>query len=187
MGGVFTTSQKRLLDMSFPELNPHKKVTWICHIDSKTRPCNALYDVIIGMDMMTEIGMYVNTAERIVQWEENSTLLYHRGALNRKTLNNLYSLSMEASILKDAKQRQKRILEANYDKIDIDDYVATISTLNMEQQRLLARTLKSCPYLFKGGLNKLKIPPVHIELKEGAKPKKRTNSPITVPTDERQG
>ena len=35
MGGVFTTSQQRLLDMSFPELNPHKKVTWICHIDSR--------------------------------------------------------------------------------------------------------------------------------------------------------
>ena len=25
MGGIFTTNQKRLLDMSFPELNLHKK------------------------------------------------------------------------------------------------------------------------------------------------------------------
>ena len=104
MGGVFTTSQKWLLDMSFPELNPHKKVTWICHIDTKTKPYNTLYDVIIGMDLMTEIGMYVNTAKRVIQWEENSTPLYHRGALSSKsTLNHLYSLSMEASVLKDTK------------------------------------------------------------------------------------
>ena len=84
--------------------------------------------------MMTEIGMYVNTAKKVIQWEDNSTPLYHRGALSKNMLNHLYSLSMEASVLKDAKNRQKCILEANYDKIDIDDYVATISTLNSEQQ-----------------------------------------------------
>ena len=80
MVGAFTTNQKPLLDMSFCELNPHKKVTWICHMDTKTKPCNTLYDIIIGMDMMTEIGMYVNNAKKVIQWEENSTLLYHRGA-----------------------------------------------------------------------------------------------------------
>ena len=42
MGRVFTTNQKWLLDTSFPKLNLHKKVTWICHVDAKTKLCNVL-------------------------------------------------------------------------------------------------------------------------------------------------
>ena len=77
MGGVFVTNQKRLLDMSFPALNKSKTVTWACHVDDKTKPENAMCDIILGMDFMTEVGMCVNVADKIIQWEENSLPRVH--------------------------------------------------------------------------------------------------------------
>ena len=131
MGGVFTTNQRRLVDLHFPELNPNKNVTWVCHVDNKTNPEGALYDIILGMDFMTETGMYVDTARKVVQWEENSVPLYPRGTLGDKSvLNTIDQMSIQSKVLKDAETRQRKIIEANYDKIDIDTYVDTISTLS---------------------------------------------------------
>ena len=107
-----------------------------------------------------------------MQWEENTTPLHPRGALGEKSvLNTVHSLSVEAGILKDVESRQRHVTEADHDKIDIDDCVATISTLSGKQQQLLATKLRAYPQSFSGGANKLKMPPVHMELKEGVTPK----------------
>ena len=52
MGGVFVTKQKALIDFKFPELDSNKKISWICHVDDKTSRTEALYDMILGMDIM---------------------------------------------------------------------------------------------------------------------------------------
>ena len=69
-------------------------------------------------------------------------------------------------------------MNADYDNLDIDDCVDTIKTLSKEQQNMLVSKLKTYTALFSGGLGKLNINPVHIELKEGAVPKKRRPFPI---------
>ena len=70
------------------------------------------------------------------------------------------------------------MINADYDKLDIDDYVDPIETLSKEQQNMLVSKLKTYTALFSGGLGKLNIRPVHMELKEGAIPKKRRPFPI---------
>ena len=49
----------------------------------------------------------------------------------------------------EAEQRQSCILDANYERVDLKEQY---------------------PVLFGGGLGKLTIPPVHLELKPGSKP-----------------
>ena len=71
MGGTFITRQKALVDFKFPKLK--NMVTWICHVYATTDPNKAMYDLIIGMDLMTELGIVVNTAKREVQWENHTT------------------------------------------------------------------------------------------------------------------
>ena len=75
MGGQFKIKQKALVDFKFPDLNHNKMVTWICHVDAKSKREHALYDIIIGMDLMTEIGIYVNTKTLQICWEDFSTPL----------------------------------------------------------------------------------------------------------------
>jgi hypothetical protein len=71
VGGEFSTKRQALLDFSFPELAPNKKITWIMHVDDKTSREKALYDMIIGMNLMTEIGITVDTIDKVIRWEGN--------------------------------------------------------------------------------------------------------------------
>ena len=81
MGGNFTTNQKALIDFKFPELSTGKNITWICHVDNKTPKEQAMYDLIIGMDLMTEIGIVVDTKTKEVRWEGHTTPLKQKGDL----------------------------------------------------------------------------------------------------------
>ena len=170
MGGSFTTKQKALLDFKFPELDNNKTVTWICHVDTTTDPSKALYDIIIGMDLMTEIGIYINTATREVVWGENTTPLMQRGQFQDKEMvNTIYQLSINPSVM-EAEQRQARILDADYSKVDLEEYVQELAHLSSDEREQLCNLLEQYPVLFGGGLGKLNIDPIHLELKPNSTP-----------------
>ena len=79
LGGIFRTKKKARLDFKFPELSTSKSVTWTCHVDEKTDPKQAAYDMILGMDLLTELGIVVDTADKVVRWERMETPLKNRG------------------------------------------------------------------------------------------------------------
>jgi len=52
--------------------------------------------MIIGMDVMVEIGIFIDTGARLICWGENSVPLKERGLLsNENTLHELYHMSLE--------------------------------------------------------------------------------------------
>ena len=168
LGGQFETKQKALVDFKFPELSESKAVTWICHVDATTKSEEAQYDMIIGMDLMTSIGIVVNTATRQIEWEKNAIPLKYKGGIRDEA--ELKTFNMNPSTLADAEERQSRILDADYSKVDIADYVSELNHLTEPEQKQLADTLNGFPTLFGGGLGTLNIKPVHLELIPGAKP-----------------
>jgi transposase InsO family protein len=170
-GGNFVTHRRATLDFTFPELNATKCVTWQCHIDHKTDPLHTPYDMIIGLDLQTEIGIYVNTDDKQIHWEGATIPLKTRGELDdSQYLQMLYEISTAPEAVFEAEERQARIADANYEKVDVDAYVQEISNLDDEQKCLLAQLLKRHPTLFGGGLGVLNIKPIHLELKEGTTP-----------------
>jgi hypothetical protein len=64
LGGKFKTKRKALVEFKLPELSNSKKVTWLFHVDESSDKDWSFYDIILGMDIMTEIGLTVNTAEK---------------------------------------------------------------------------------------------------------------------------
>ena len=94
----------------------------------------------------------------------------------RGTLNNaafaeyLYHVPTDTPLLQEAEERQKRILDADYNAVDIDTFVATLTHLNDDEKTKLTQTLKRHMTLFGGGLGTLNIKPVHLELSANAKP-----------------
>jgi hypothetical protein len=171
LGGNFVTNRKAVVDFKFPELSTNKSVSWTVHVDHKSEQKTAAYDMIIGMDLMTDIGIYVNTENKTINWEGNCIPLKARGELSEdNVIHTLYHTITMSDILFEAEERQARILDANYEKADIDEVVKEIDNLNEEEKRLLSNVLKDFPILFGGGLGTLNVKPVHLELKEGAKP-----------------
>ena len=137
----------------------------MCHVDDTTPPDKAQYDLIIGMDLMVEIGIMVDTNAKLICWEDNSIPLKERGLLqNQQLLHQLYHMSLEPPLLQQAEEHQTRILDADYSHVDIDDYVHTLTHLAQSVQEQVANTLKKFPELFSGGLGLLKVKPIHLEL-----------------------
>jgi hypothetical protein len=73
LGGTFTTSYESLLDFKFPELIISKVVTWQAHVDDKTSSKEVAYDMIMGTDLMTYIGIMVDFDQRCIRWGGTTT------------------------------------------------------------------------------------------------------------------
>ena len=89
---------------------------------------------------------------------------------NRLIVKNMYHTLVQSPILTKAEKRQSRILDADYKKIDIEDYVDDQDHLSVDERQQLYAVLQNNQQLFKGGLGTLRIPPVRLELKEGTQP-----------------
>ena len=81
LGGNFRTKRKAIVEFKFPELDMKKSITWKPHVDETHSPQDMRYDMIIGMDLMAEIGIFVDTAEKCVEWSPQTT---HFSAVSTK-------------------------------------------------------------------------------------------------------
>jgi hypothetical protein len=68
LGGTFTTNYESLLHFKFSELSTSKIVTWQAHVGHKTSSKEAAYDMVMGMDLMTSIGITVDCEQRCIRW-----------------------------------------------------------------------------------------------------------------------
>jgi hypothetical protein len=171
LGGKFKTTNKAMIEFKLPELSISRKVTWLCHVDESSNKDQAQYDVILGMDIMTKIGLSVDTAEKCISWEHASTPLKQRGVIQNQYLrHHTYALSVAAPIIQVAKERQSRILDADYSKVDIAQHLSEVEHLNSEEKHALTEMLSQFPVLFGGGFGTLSVRPVHLELREDARP-----------------
>jgi hypothetical protein len=80
-------------------------------------------------------------------------------------LMSIYYQSIKTSVLKEAEARQKRILDADYSALDLDDYAHMETHLSTDQQAKLICLLQKYPKWFRGGLGVLNVPPVHLEIR----------------------
>ena len=69
LGGVFTTRSESLIDFKLPELHQNKTVTWTVHVDDKTKRTESSFDMIIGMDLMCQLGINIDCQEKTITWE----------------------------------------------------------------------------------------------------------------------
>ena len=129
---------------------------------------------------MIELGLYVDTNDKVIVWEDRTTPLRQRGELTEKAalIETLYHMVLQPPLLQKAEERQKSILDADYSQVDIDDYVDSLEKLSSEEKDKLKQVLHSHPTLFGGGLGELNVKPIHLEVKEGAKPFHGNSHPI---------
>jgi hypothetical protein len=135
LGGNFTTNYESLLDFKFPDISTSKVVTWKAHVYDKTSSKEAAYDMIMSVDLMTSIGITVDCEQRCIRWGGTEIPLKTRTTLNdNKILHMLYQAADEPDILKEAEQRQHRILDYEYRKVEVNTYVQELAHLNEDEK-----------------------------------------------------
>jgi hypothetical protein len=147
------------LDLKFPEISTSKVVTWQAKVDDKTSSKESTYDIIMGMDLVTSIGITVDCEQRCIRWGGTEIPLKTRNTLNdNEILHMLYHAEHEPDILQEAEKRPKNcILDAEYRKFEVDPNVQELAHFTADEKQILGETLKKLPTLFVGRLGMLNI------------------------------
>ena len=66
--GAFDLTHKAEVMFSLPELHSHKVITWQCYIDDRDSD-DLGYDMIIGRDLMTILGIKIDFQNKMIDWE----------------------------------------------------------------------------------------------------------------------
>jgi len=156
------TNQKCKLQFMFPELSETKLIEWKMHIvDSESMN----YDIIIGRDVLEELGIIIDFKSKQITWDEISV-----------PMRTMEEVEHEGYFINDSKlvaeelARTKRILDAHYEAADFEAILSSCQNLNAQQKQELKGLLEEFKELFDGTLGSWKDQQINTETKEGAKP-----------------
>jgi hypothetical protein len=154
LGGVYTTKRKALMDFRLPEFSLNKSITWSCHVDESTDPKFAQYDMIIGDDLMQELGIDLLYSKQLMIWEDNKVLMENQGLLKDTNIaQHIYRMHVEDSpIIRQAESCKMKILDADYSVVDLADHCNSLKHLDLDTKNILSNSLSKYPELFYGGL-----------------------------------
>ena len=163
VAGNFSTTKQTTIVFSLPALHEKRTIETLVHVT----PNLGNYDMILGRDLLQELGIILNFQNATIQWEH---AICPMKSTDKKTNYNIQAAIEDSKSLKDATSRMKQILEAKYEPADIKEVVNSCKNLQSTEKVALYRLLSKYKNLFDGTLGHWIGEKYHIELKEGAKP-----------------
>jgi len=121
--------------------------------------------MIIGRDLLQDLGILSNFKDHTMTWEKVSLLMRDHNTL----IEEIYVVH-ESEILYEATERTKWILEATYEPVTPQEIINCCDHLSSEESKNCLSFLQSLEIFFDGSLGTCKGENLNIEVKEGAKP-----------------
>ena len=179
-GGAVSTKYETKVNFSLPEFSDKKVVTWKFKVFEST---TLGYDMVIGRDIMSELGMDLSFNKKTMIWEGIEIPMrdfnkLRKYQLNKKELQAFISESKEPVVTQKATDRIIRILDANYKRADLRQVANKAIHLTSREREMLYELLLKYKSIFDGSLGDWKTDPVELELKEGAEPHSQRHYPI---------
>ena len=104
--------------------------------------------MIIDADLLSELGIEIYFSTQRIIWEAITIPMKEKHIIsNLQNATAIYYQSIEPMVLKEAEARQKRILDADYSALDLDDYAHKEKHLSKEQQEKLIHSIQKYPKL----------------------------------------
>lgn len=176
-GGTVQMSSTVIINFMLPEFSAN--VTTLDEFSVYEGPDEWLgWDVIIGRDMLSRMGIDLrftnhtmvrdDVVVRMKPWKigPNKDLK----DLSIVEINTMMAQTTEPESTRNLTKRMEKILDAKYEKANIDDVVNKANALNAEQKQKLKQLLMEFEELFDGTLGRWNTTPASAELKENAKP-----------------
>ena len=126
------------LNFMMPEFHKNKAIEWNAHVT--TQPMH--YDIILGEDLLRELGLIINFKEETITWED-ATVAMRALESNPPSYSELYS----ADSLQTQAEKIHDILAAKYQPADLVEVVGNCTHLKEEEKRscmLFSRSMKTC-------------------------------------------
>ena len=141
--GALNTKYKKKLLFSLPEFSESKIIDWEF---SLTDSEHLGYDIIIGRDLMRELGIVINFNDQTVSWEGTDIPMRDLNRLRKlkmtkKELNTIIKNSNEPVVTQEATDRMIKILDSNYKKANLKEVIKGAKHLNEENRQKLYKLL----------------------------------------------
>jgi hypothetical protein len=173
--GMFLTKLKAEIEPNFFEYSDSKRYLAepdTIKYDKNNRP---QYDLILGVKTMKKYGIILDFKDKMITVNEvklpMQNINYLQGSSTLRVLRFNHSLAMEPQSTQDATKHVTRILDAKYQKADLQLIVRNdCKHISADQQKKLLQLLKKYESLFDGTLGDWKTKPVSFQLVEGVSP-----------------
>jgi hypothetical protein len=148
-----------------PALHKHREITWKCYVDESNPEANS-YDLIIGKDLMYDIGISICFSAAAVRWDNASMSMQ---SVEKSTEEFEQEFLFTQDPLTTDAERIQNIVESKYCPAYLNKIVSEYNLLSINQQERLYKLLKKFAHLFHGTLGNWKTDPVDLELKDKSK------------------
>ena len=160
-GGALQTTTKCQAQFTIPELHDNRLIEWDLHV---TKTLGA-YDMIIGRDILTDLGIDIRFSNNTVEWDDSEIPMKDADLDEQES----YHVG-DGDIADDAIERIKKILDAKYEPADLRAVSKEAVHLEEEQQEKLHDLLKRYETLFDGTLGHWNDVEYKIDLKPDVQP-----------------
>ena len=117
-GGQLTTNSSCKLLFCLAELNPSRIIEWTCQVNDSKSATN--YDMIIGRDLLEELGINIKFSTGVIEWDEAQLPMRSPNMTQEDVF---LAESTEGHLAIRAADRMKQILDAKYEKANLNDEV----------------------------------------------------------------
>jgi hypothetical protein len=173
-------------NLRLPEFDKNRNVEQQKALIFESETCKK-YDVILGADFLTKTGIDVRYSTGTKQWFENELPLRDPHTLKDKdyvAMAEIVEIQQEVKNFGmdwyDPTCYAIEILDAKYEKVQIDDVVNQLKHLNVQQQAGIKQVLSEFTKLFDGTLGVYPHRKFHVDLEPNAKPKHCRPYPLSV-------
>ena len=124
------------------------------------------YDVIMGQDLMQELGIDVLNSSRTVKWDYQE-ISQHPHSI---TVAEMMQINKDPPDIQSETKRISDILDAQCEAADLEEVTKEIPNISQSDRQEIFKLLKRYEILFSGELGRWKGPPISLHLKDNAVP-----------------
>ena len=167
-----------------PEFSGNKIINHCFQVDNDEGESCIGYDMIIGRDLMAQLGLMDNFKRKVLQRDgtnvhmKDPSNFLGQPDLSKREMREVIMQNSEPDSTQEATERTVKNLNSTYKKADLKKLVNN-SHLNAEERTLLLILLENFEDLFDGTLGNWATEPVELELKPCSKPFNSIYYPVT--------
>jgi len=127
--GTFSTQSSFMAQFTIPELHETRLIRWQIHLMKGDKLGN--YDMIVGQDLLNELGIDMLNSQHIVEWDGNTMpMKAHDG-----TLFDSHSIQDNHSI--EEFETVNNILDAKHEPANLEEVAQNNDHLSLDEQNQL--------------------------------------------------
>src|SRR5687767_11045789 len=164
--GSFKTTKTCKINFTLPAFHEKRNISWTAFVDESDKQ-SSRYDMIIGRDLLAELGINFMFKEQLMEWDNATTSMQDPSQFNEELIDELEHelLYMHDPDTTEAEKIQT-ILDAKYCQADLLKLTQECDQLDKDKQQKLLVLLQKYEHLFDGTVGTWRTDPVDLFLKD---------------------